>query len=107
MTCEQAGAGLRCPTCGVHSALGNLLGVLEELGFGGSWVSEQQHVDVATQAMTACGVLLLAAKQGQRNASLDIVPKNFSPSLVLFDKSPKKPTQGMDKVSLCFRLRQI
>lgn len=59
-------------TCCVYSPLGNLLCVLEELRLGGSGVSKQQHVDVATQAVAAGGVLLLAAKQGEGNATLDV-----------------------------------
>ena len=60
------------PTCGVDSPLGNLLRVLEELGLGSARVPEQQHVDVSTQAMAATGMLLLATKEGQGNAALDV-----------------------------------
>lgn len=59
-------------TSGVDGALRDFLDVLEELGFGDARVSQQQHVDVATQAVRAGGVLLLAAKQRQCDGRLDV-----------------------------------
>ena len=58
--------------CGVHRALCNLLNVLEELGLRCAGVAQQEHVDVASEAVGAGGVLLLAAKQRQSNARLDV-----------------------------------
>ena len=59
-------------TGGVHGALGDLLDVLEELGLGGARVAQEQHVDVAAQAVRPRRVLLLAAEQRQRDAGLDV-----------------------------------
>ena len=58
--------------CRVHRALRNLLDVLEELGLGSAGVAQQEHVDVAPEAVGAGGVLLLAPKQRQRDARLNV-----------------------------------
>lgn len=62
---------------GKHGTVGSLLDVLEELGLGGSGVSEEEHVDVSPQPVLALDVLGLSSKKGQRNAGLDVlVPIN-------------------------------
>ncbi len=65
-------ATLQVLACGVHRALRDLLNVLEELGLGRAGVAQQEHVDVAPEAVGAGGMLLLAAKQRQRDARLDV-----------------------------------
>ena len=59
-------------TCCVHRALGDLLNVLEKLGLGSAGVPQQEHVDIAPEAVGAGGVLLLATKQRKRDAGLDV-----------------------------------
>jgi len=59
-------------TSSVHGALGDLLNIFEELGLGGARVPQEQHVDVAAQAVRSGRVLLLAAEQRQRDAGLDV-----------------------------------
>ena len=59
-------------TRGVHRALGDLLNVLEELGLGSAGVAQQEHVDVAPEAVGTGGVLLLATKQRQGYAGLNV-----------------------------------
>ena len=50
---------IKSRTCGVHGALRRLLDVLEELRLGGARVTQQQHVDVATQPVGPAWRLLL------------------------------------------------
>ena len=50
---------LRCFTCCVHGALRCLLNIFEELRLGGARVTQQQHVDVATQPVRPARRLFL------------------------------------------------
>ena len=54
----------------VHRARRDLLGVLEELALGGARVAEQQHVDVAADAVLVVDVLRHAAKERERDGHL-------------------------------------
>jgi len=58
---------------GEYGSVGGLLDVLEELGLGGTRISEQEHIDVASKPVLALDVLWLPSKQGKGNASLDIL----------------------------------
>lgn len=56
-----------------HGAVRRLLDILEHLRLGRTRVTEQKHVDVATDAMLPVDVLGHAAKEGQGDGGLDVV----------------------------------
>ena len=58
-------------SCRVDNSVVDLLDVLEELGLSGTGVTEEQHVDVATDPMLLVHVLGLASKHSQQKTFLD------------------------------------
>ena len=58
---------------GKHRTGGGLFHVLEELGLGRTRVTQQEHVNVATDAVLAPDILGHAAEQAQRDGRLDIL----------------------------------
>ena len=93
LICEHQRAALECPLArhGVlahargetdrrralarreHRPMRSLLDVLEELRFRGSWVAQQQHVDVPAYAHLPLHVLRDAAEERERDGGLDVL----------------------------------
>jgi hypothetical protein len=63
----------RTLACGEHSSMGSLLDVFQKLGFGRSGVSKEKDVDVSTDPVFPVDVLGVAAKERERDRSLDIL----------------------------------
>ncbi len=60
-------------TCGVNSAWGHLFQVFEKLAFGSAGVSEEEDVDIPTDAVLVVDVFLDAGEEGEEEGELDFL----------------------------------
>ena len=63
--------GTRSLSSGVHNSWENLLNVFQELRFGSSWVSKQEHVDISSDFVLSSNILMNTSKHCKRESFLD------------------------------------
>ena len=71
-TCSQTHCRCSLTSC-VNRPEKNLLDALEELGFGDARISEQQDVDISSDAMRALDYSFHASEHGHRECAFDVV----------------------------------